>query len=146
MFNLAYFFPLSFWHIIIIFSFLKHQKPNIRAFRSKGAICPHIPSFILCFLFYISRLDIYHPSLLYMFAVSTMSLLPCFIPKVSGSNWANRRVFASTRSYINQRDHGQRIRKKKLSKLVNVSLQKSRLLYAIVLSLYVCSVQWSLKS
>merc|ERR1711954_35290 len=77
MFNLAYFFPLSFWHIIIIFSFLKNQKPNIRAFRSKGAICPHIPSFILCFLFYISRLDIYNPSLLYMFAVSTMNLLPC---------------------------------------------------------------------
>ena len=83
---LAYFFPLSFWHIIIISSFLKHQKTNTRAFRSKGAICPHIPSFILCFLFHISRLDIYHPSLLYMFAVSTMSLLPCSIPKVSGPN------------------------------------------------------------
>ena len=48
---LAYFFPLSFWHIIIISSFLKHQKTNTRAFRSKGTMCPHIPSFILCFSF-----------------------------------------------------------------------------------------------
>ena len=48
---LAYFFSNVFLARNFNFILLKHQKTNTRAFRSKGAICPNIPSFNLCFLF-----------------------------------------------------------------------------------------------
>ena len=107
---LAYFFPMSFWHVILISSFLTNTKnTNTRAFRSKGAICPNIP--VLTYVFFLfSRLDIYHTSLLSMFVVSTKILLPGFRCQVPIEHMQS--FCQPSRSYINQRAQDPRIRRR----------------------------------
>jgi len=51
-----------------------------------------------------------------MFAVSTMNLLPCLFLRCQAPIEQMKTVFATTEAYLNQQDHGQRIRKKETVK------------------------------
>ena len=59
---------------------------------------PSYLQFILCFLFIFLSLDIYNPSPLYMFAVSTMNLLHCLFLRCQAPIEQMETVFATTRS------------------------------------------------